>query len=330
MNKIVDDTYDAVVATGHLHFGDEDEDDNALLSTPSLFRWDNGGGEGEGAAGDNMNTQASKKPIRRKDAVLEGQSDRPKFLSDQTVGPNRPPPPRRRPPARTKGFRQERQDPVKMMKEMDLHRIPVKPLTFDSDTTGNGILVKEGIVRVLQDIVVDTNTVDSANEKNTVTIVFCIRVPGCGQCREHGIQLSEYLTERRRQEQYDTHDNAAVKIKGIIKETGVDDAALMEFYSDYFNFPLYKDEGMHLYNMIGNEPLDTWTLLHVGKRMHARVDAKGIRGSPNVQGEGLTQGGVLIFDGQGQLRYVYYETFGHELDMDAIHWAVEEAAKSQQ
>jgi len=304
----------------------DDDDDGEVLLAPSLYRWDSG------ASGNirTTDTQAPTQPMRRTEVKEEAATTaaaaepRPSFLSDKTVGPNRPPPPRRRPPARSKGFRQERQDVVKM----DLHQIPVKLLTFDGDTGTGGILVKECMARVLQDIVVD-NKVDDAVNQNAVTIVFCIRVPGCGQCREHGIQLSEYLTERqrRRQDENTSDENTNVAIKGVIKETGVDDAALMEFYTDYFNFPLYKDEGMNLYNLIGNEPLDMWTLLHDGKRMHARVDAKGIRSSPQVKGEGLTQGGVLIFDRHGQLRYVYYETFGHELDMDAIHWAVEQTAK---
>ena len=117
-----------------------------------------------------------------------------------------------------------------------------------------------------------------------------------------------------------------VDVKGVIKETGIDDDALLEFYTDYFTFPLYKDEGMNLYNIIGNEKLDTFTLFANAKRMHDRVDAKGIRSSPKVKGEGLTQGGVLIFDKHGRLCYVYYETFGFELDTQAIQWAIDEAA----
>ena len=62
--------------------------------------------------------------------------------------------------------------------------------------------------------------------------------------------------------------------------------------------------------------------------MHQHIDAKGIRSSPKVKGESLTQGGVLIFDKNGKLCFVYYEPFGHELDMETIRWAVQQAAQN--
>jgi hypothetical protein len=34
---------------------------------------------------------------------------------------------------------------------------------------------------------------------------------------------------------------------------------------------------------------------------------------------------VLIFDKEGNLRFVYYEKYGDTLDMEAISWAVAEA-----
>lgn len=269
-----------------------------IVPEPSLFRWDNSDAS--------ENAQAPRQPQRRVDD--EKEAALPTFLAAETVGPNRPPP-RRRPPARSRGFHEA---------TMDLYKIPVKPLEFiGKNGKGSGSLVKEGMARVLQDIVVNDNTDGSSSSSNKdVTVVFAIRVPGCGQCREHGVQLSE-LAER---------ENIAVK--GVIKEIGADDEALLEFYTEYFNFPLYTDESMNLYNIIGNEKLNMWTLFTKGRSMHQRVDAKGIRSAQKVKGEGLTQGGVLIFDKKGKLCFVYYETFGQELDMEAIHWAVDQAAQN--
>ena len=272
---------------------------------PSLYRWD----ANSNATGVNNDDAAAAAPPRQPQRRTSNTTaaSPPTFLASGTVGPNRPPPCRRRPPARSSGFHEA---------TMDLHQIPVTPIEFLRKHETNGRMLQEGMARVLQDIVVHNDNNDSMNA-DAVTVVFAIRVPGCGQCREHGLQLSE-LAEREN-----------VSVKGVIKETGVDDEALMEFYTDYFNFPLYKDEGMNLYNIIGNEKMDTFTLLSKAARMHQRVDAKGIRGRAQVKGEGLTQGGVLIFDSKGKLRYVYYETFGHELDMEAIHWAVEQAAAAE-
>lgn len=283
-------------------------DDSFLMTSiqhqqPSLFRW-------ESHCAENNRLHC---PERRQsnDGKLKNE-DRPAFLAQGTVGPNRPPL-CRRPPQRSPAFHET---------TTSLHDIPVTPIEFcgAGDHTGNSVdaerprfVAKDRMARVLQDIVVDTES--PGKQFNLATIVFAIRVPGCGQCREHGIQLSELRNLEN------------VSVKGVIKETGVDDESLLEFYTDYFKFPLYKDEGLKLYNLIGNKKLDTFTIFSNAKRMHDRVETKGIRSSPTVKGEGLTQGGVLIFDRVGRLRYVYYETFGEELDMEAIRWAVADVAK---
>ena len=134
---------------------------------PSLFRWECGASP----------TSSPKQPMRRGSLTR-----RPSFLAKETVGPNRPPPNRRRPPPRSRGFHEA---------TMDVHKIPVTPIEFLGKKKG-GPLVQEGMARVLQDIVVDTNKdCGPAADNNKVTVVFAIRVPGCGQCREHRIQLSE-------------------------------------------------------------------------------------------------------------------------------------------
>ena len=109
---------------------------------------------------------------------------------------------------------------------------------------------------------------------------------------------------------------------GVVKETSVDDEGLVEFVQNYFSFDLYRDEGLSLYSALGNRSifsLKTWNplrwyrwLTNVSSRLHA----KNITG--NFKGEGIIQGGVLIFDRHGTLRFAYEEVTGEELNTDEI------------
>ena len=46
------------------------------------------------------------------------------------------------------------------------------------------------------------------------------------------------------------------------------------------------------------------------------------------QTDGWMQGGLLIFDKRGNLRYVYEENFGDEIDIELLTAAVAEARKN--
>ncbi len=118
---------------------------------------------------------------------------------------------------------------------------------------------------------------------------------------------------------------------GLVKETGVDDEGLVEFYSKSFSFPLYRDEGLVFYNdffngrRLGLSTLNPFRLYRGYKEMTARLKDKGLEG--NLKGEGIVQGGIVIFGKNGEPKYAYEEETGSPLPMDEIKAAVE-AVKS--
>lgn len=110
---------------------------------------------------------------------------------------------------------------------------------------------------------------------------------------------------------------------GTVKETGVDDEGLSSFYSQYFSFPLYRDEKLEFYDAMGGRKMKARSFLGLifGYRsMNKRFKAKKIEG--NMKGEGLVQGGVIVFGKDGKQRYVYEEDTGSEIPIDDILAAV--------
>jgi hypothetical protein len=148
-----------------------------------------------------------------------------------------------------------------------------------------------------------------------VTVLFAIRRPGCGGCREHGLQLTELAKQEK------------VCVVGAIKETGVDDAALLDFYDTYFHFPIYKDAKWDIYHAMGGRKISTWNLLKNTSQALKRYKEKKIVNIP-FGGDLWTQGGVLIFDKGGELRHAFYENYGDEYDMDELRKAIQEARRS--
>jgi hypothetical protein len=146
------------------------------------------------------------------------------------------------------------------------------------------------------------------------TILFAIRRPGCGACREHGLQLTELAKQEK------------VCLVGAIKETGVDNAALFDFYETYFRFPIYKDSKWDIYHAMGGRKISIWKMLTMNSTLFKRWKQKNIVNIP-FGGDIWTQGGVLIFDKHGELRYCCYENFGDEYDMDELRNAIQEARR---
>lgn len=113
---------------------------------------------------------------------------------------------------------------------------------------------------------------------------------------------------------------------GVIKETGVDDQGLGDFYGNFFPYPLYKDTKLAFYHALGNRKLALWnpfSLFGTVKSMvsaSSRVKERQIEG--NMSGEGLLKGGVILFDKNGVPRYAYREVVGQELPVEAILAAV--------
>ncbi|KAL3805626.1 hypothetical protein HJC23_005870 [Cyclotella cryptica] len=109
---------------------------------------------------------------------------------------------------------------------------------------------------------------------------------------------------------------------GTVKEIGVDDTGLRDFHRLYFTYPLYRDDGLVFYNdFFGKRKIKLTTynpfkLFKSYKEMNNRLRDKKLEG--NMTGEGMIQGGVVIFDKMGQARYAYEEETGSPLDIEDI------------
>mmetsp|Transcript_4435 Transcript_4435/g.9587 ORF Transcript_4435/g.9587 Transcript_4435/m.9587 type:complete len:129 (-) Transcript_4435:210-596(-) len=110
---------------------------------------------------------------------------------------------------------------------------------------------------------------------------------------------------------------------GVVKEIGVDDEGLIAFYQEHFTHPLYKDDGLVLYNdFFGKRSIfrlttyNPFKLYGSYKEMTTRLKDKKLEG--NMAGEGVVQGGIIIFDKGGKARYAYEEETGKELNMEDI------------
>lgn len=112
------------------------------------------------------------------------------------------------------------------------------------------------------------------------------------------------------------------KLFGTVKEIGVDDEGLKEFYNEHFTYPLFKDDGLVFYNeFFGKRKIKLTTYnpikLYKGyKDMTQRLKEKKLDG--NYTGEGLIQGGIVIFDKEGKVRYAYEEEIGKEIEMESM------------
>jgi AhpC/TSA antioxidant enzyme len=174
-----------------------------------------------------------------------------------------------------------------------------------------------------------------------VTIIFAVRRAGCGACREHALQLNDIVSQLKNEsidEEASLRSDAPsvepllrtrqVELVGVVKETGVDDDALLDFYEKYFmKHQLYKDSKWQIYNAMGPRKLSVARLLTQTARLARRYRKKNIVNVP-FGGDIFTQGGVLIFDKEGVLRYAYLERYGDKLPEEEIKAAVRAAGRA--
>lgn len=165
----------------------------------------------------------------------------------------------------------------------------------------------------------------SASATAAVKIAYCVRREGCGACRMHGQALTE-LTQ--------TLEN--VQVMGIIKEpknsqqaeSDAANLALANFREKYFPFPLFRDTQWDVFKFLGDRKLSNATLVARAPKLVRLYAQKNIE---NVIFDGgkdvYTQGGILVFDAQSKLRYVYYDRYGDELDVDALRLAIEDCQR---
>jgi hypothetical protein len=184
------------------------------------------------------------------------------------------------------------------------------------------------------DIHTTTTTTTTLSEiirrHNCPTVCLVMRRPGCPFCREDALELSRWWSTQQEQQKPD--DETAKKepaatpfhLMGIVKDTTSDVDGLHELATQYFPQPLYRDVGLATYSGLGNRTISwrQWLNLPAGTM---RVRAKNI--AYTMQGLNDTvQGGVLIFDAAGTLRYVHREIYADQLVMDDIKAAVRAVA----
>lgn len=115
-------------------------------------------------------------------------------------------------------------------------------------------------------------------------------------------------------------------IFGVVKETGVDDEGLTDFHAAFFQSkPLYRDTDLTFYDALGRRKLalTTWNpfALYRGyKKINKRVKDKQIEG--NLKGEGVTQGGIVVFGKDGLPKFAYREETGKEVPVDDLVTAI--------
>lgn len=122
-------------------------------------------------------------------------------------------------------------------------------------------------------------------------------------------------------------EDGRVALLGAVKETGVADAELLKFYDQYFRHQIYLDEKWNIYKYMGGKKLSWPHLIRGALRSEKRYAAKGIE-NKKFGGDLHTQGGLLIFDKRGNLRYHYPEQYGHELDTKVITEAIAEIRRT--
>jgi len=134
-------------------------------------------------------------------------------------------------------------------------------------------------------------------------------------CREEGQQLSQLSAAHR-----SIFEDFG--IFGMVKEINVDDAGLLEFHKKYFPHDIYLDASQQFYKTLGSRKittLRTWNPLRLWRGyqdMKERITRKNLEG--NLIGEGIIQGGIVIFDRHGDPRAVYQEQIGNEIPEESI------------
>ena len=98
----------------------------------------------------------------------------------------------------------------------------------------------------------------------------------------------------------------------------MDDEGLIDFQKKHFEFPLYRDESLSFYKLMGDRTLGVTGLLKLftNFRMFRRLRQIGVEG--NMVGEGTIQGGIIIFGKDGSPRAIYQEETGSELPLREI------------
>lgn len=151
--------------------------------------------------------------------------------------------------------------------------------------------------------------------KSDVVILYAIRHPACGACRQKGKALADYVASDR---------NATMVT--VVKDTGKTDKSLLTYYTKYGNrTPIYVDPAWGIYKAMGGRKVKFGLMVRKIPGQMIRCVRKGV--TPNIRevikSDLWTSGGVLFFDRKGSFVHGIYEPrFGDELDMNEVEKAV--------
>lgn len=120
---------------------------------------------------------------------------------------------------------------------------------------------------------------------------------------------------------------------GVVKET-LDETGLAEFQEKYFGQnPIYCDKSYAFYQALGDRKVglslvfNPFSLLGAMCDAWNRITSKSVTG--NMKGEGIVQGGIIIFGKDGKPRAMYEEDTGTDLRVADIVTALK-AVREQQ
>lgn len=145
-------------------------------------------------------------------------------------------------------------------------------------------------------------------------LVVVLRRPGCLLCRE---QAAKVWNEREK------FAAAGVKLVCLVHEWI--DREIQAYAPDYWGGDLYYDETKAFYKAVHGGSVRKGSLLALVNPLGAawanmkRAKASGLVKDSNLNGDGLTLGGLMIFKKGGEVAYSYGEkTFGDHAPLDTV------------
>ena len=107
-------------------------------------------------------------------------------------------------------------------------------------------------------------------------------------------------------------------VVAIVKETGVDDEGLNEFHEEYFSHDTYKDGELKFYHALGSGKVNLgFNPMAIFQLIMRSTKEKG-----NVKGEGILQGGWILFKPDGEPVAAFQENAKKRVPIDDILAAI--------
>ena len=258
-----------------------------LPDAPPLYRWEMDDTTSSIGGGKDRRDEAPRMPSRGR--AIEDE------LKNASIHKRLPRRPRRSP------------SPPRPMSDTEIMvNVPLQPLTSDTDGDGS-----KALVHIDNTAAVSVSHLADASD---VSILFCVHNTACGSNRNHGRQLKE-LADR----------NPLLNIIEVIKLIQISLKYEVDFHQNYFPLPLYKDETRSLFTAMGERKVSVWKMIKKTPTSLSKCCNKKIKTTHDLRQEFWIQGGFMMFDAQTRLRFVYYDKFAEDLDLEAVEWAVEQA-----